>query len=108
MSWLPTVADDLVPAAAEASIRFDADGTFEGRSGCDRWFAGTWEVDRDGLRFPRFDIEAPCPGEPLADIVDQHGMLTALGIGARPVLVGEQLHLIFGVGVNDTVSFVFE
>ncbi|MEM9036385.1 MAG: hypothetical protein AAGD18_17430 [Actinomycetota bacterium] len=108
ISWRPSNSMELVPAAAEASLRFNSDGTFEGASGCDRWFAGTWEPDRDGLRFPRFDIEGPCPGEPLDRIVDQHGTLTALGIGARPLIVDDQLHLITSVGINDIVSFVFE
>ncbi|MEM9609682.1 MAG: hypothetical protein AAGA99_19820 [Actinomycetota bacterium] len=108
VSWVPTLQDELVPAVSEATLRFDSDGTFEGTSGCERWFRGTWKPSFDGFRFPRFDIEGPCPGPNLDPLVDQHGLLTALGLGARPVLVGDELHLLWAPLWTDRVAFAFE
>ncbi len=108
VSWLPTLSNELVPAVAEATLRFNRDGTFEGASGCGRWFGGTWEPELDGFRFPRFDIEAPCPDTKSAEVIDQHGKLTALGVGARLILSDDQLYLVDGTGIHDRVSFIFE
>ena len=108
VEWVPTLQHDLVPAVAPSRLLLHADGRFEGTSGCDEEISGVWERQDDGLRMPIFDITAPCSNAD-PELVDQHGWVTMMGIGIRPVLTEDgQMHIVMGVGDNDRVSLVYE
>lgn len=108
VEWLPTLQNELVPAVAPSTLLLHADGRFEGTSGCGEEISGIWEPQDDGLRTPIFDITAPCD-DPDPEIVDQHGWVTMLGAGIRPVLTDDnRMLIVIGIGANDRVSLVYE
>lgn len=108
VEWLPTLQHELVPAVAPSTLLLHADGRFEGTSGCGEEISGIWERQDDGLRMPTFDITAPCD-DPDPEIVDQHGWVTFMGAGIRPLLTDDgRMQVVIGPGAADRVNLVYE
>lgn len=94
--WLPVeVAGAKVPQGVAAGVRFGADGTVSGSSGCNR-FTASYALDVDAISFgPVASTRRACPGPVMAFETVFLGALAAAGNVRR---AGADLVLADGTG----------